>query len=81
MLRSNALLGSVLYYPSYASFLRWIMELFYLIEIFAYSAAPDAMGKFYYYFPGDFLTCICAVALIAHVIRVLPLLVLFAIET
>jgi hypothetical protein len=76
-LQTNALFGRLLYYPSYLSYLRWVMELFYITEITPYKVPFAAMSLFFDFSPDHLKSCWSAVVLIMVIFRAVPLMLLY----
>eukprot|EP00028_Trichosphaerium_sp_Am-I-7-wt_P002366 CAMPEP_0168520044 /NCGR_PEP_ID=MMETSP0405-20121227/7710_1 /TAXON_ID=498012 /ORGANISM="Trichosphaerium sp, Strain Am-I-7 wt" /LENGTH=273 /DNA_ID=CAMNT_0008540765 /DNA_START=309 /DNA_END=1128 /DNA_ORIENTATION=- len=57
LLKENKLLPNILFYPSYASYLRWAQEMHYLIEAKNIAGTEGPMELIYGYYPSDALDC------------------------
>jgi ABC-type multidrug transport system ATPase subunit len=75
-LRDNSLLGSLLYYPSFLSFLRFAQELFYLIEARAYHVGELSLSTLYGFASSDEGMCWAFLAMFVICFRVLGFLAL-----
>lgn len=80
-LQSNALLGSLLYYPTYLSFLRYTQELYYLIEVQGYRTGVVSMAALFGYLTDDWLVCWTALFAFCFVLRLLAYVALIVVET
>mmetsp|Transcript_64104 Transcript_64104/g.139514 ORF Transcript_64104/g.139514 Transcript_64104/m.139514 type:complete len:163 (+) Transcript_64104:1-489(+) len=72
------LLGGLLLYPTYLSFIRWAQEAFYVGEVRQYADIFDVEGglSYYSYSLDDLPLCLGMLFLIGFVVRFLALLAL-----
>ena len=75
-LQENPLLGELLYYPSFGSFLRFSSEMFYLIEAKAYHINAASMKFLYDYDMADWNRCVYYLVTFLVLFRVLAYLAL-----
>eukprot|EP01125_Pyxidicula_operculata_P015123 TRINITY_DN5108_c0_g1_i1.p1 TRINITY_DN5108_c0_g1~~TRINITY_DN5108_c0_g1_i1.p1 ORF type:complete len:874 (-),score=87.48 TRINITY_DN5108_c0_g1_i1:150-2771(-) len=75
-LQNNELLGKALYYPTFLSYNRWGIELFYLVEIQEYTSTYTTMKVLYDYDISDFFVCWSVIAFMAFVYRVFAYVIL-----
>lgn len=75
-LRENSLLGNVLYYPSFLSFLRFSQELFYLIEARAHHIGELTMETLYGFSNKDEQMCWAFLVMFVICFRVIGFLAL-----
>ena len=75
-LQENVLLGKLLYYPSFGSFLRFSNELFYLIEAKAYHINAASMLFLYDYQLEDFERCVVFLVAFFFIFRLVAYLAL-----
>jgi ABC-type multidrug transport system ATPase subunit len=80
-LRDNTLLGSLLYYPTFFSFLRFAQEQFYLIEARTLHVGELTLSTLYGFSYDDWTQCWSFLLMFAVCFRVLAFLALVMVET
>jgi len=79
-LKNNIILGIVSYLPSYVSFPRWSIELFYLIEYPFYTNSFSLPETLYDYYSKDIVLCWCSLCTYLIIFRVAVYLRLVSLE-